>query len=154
MAAPEVNFSTYPTKMLSLMGYPNLYVREVEDDYTGRIKNAFGFQTNKLTRPVIIAELIRVMREGLHLIRDEETLLEMLTFTRNDKLRAEAESGAHDDCIMALALAYYVRPQQRMTVLVDKAEGTARWSEDMWEDYHRASPEGREMLLKLWGEPR
>ena len=154
MAAPEVNFSTYPTKMLSLMGYPNLYVREVEDDYTGRIKNAFGFQTNKLTRPVIIAELIRVMREGLHLIRDEETLLEMLTFTRNDKLRAEAESGAHDDCIMALAIAYYVRPQQRMTVLVDKAEGTARWSEDMWEDYHRASPEGREMLLKLWGEPR
>jgi len=154
MAAPEVNFSTYPTKLLGLMGYPRIYVREVEDDYTGRIKNAYGFQTNKLTRPVIIAELIRVMRDGLRLIHDEDTLMEMLTFVRNDKLRPEAEPGAHDDCIMALAIAFYVRPQQSMTVTTTAAAGTARWSEDMWEDYNRASREDREMLIRLWGEPK
>ena len=38
-------------------------------------------------------------------------------FVRNDKLRPEAEEGAHDDCVMALAIAHYVRPQQSMTVL-------------------------------------
>lgn len=46
LLAIETNFSTYPTKLLDLMGYRNLYVREVEDDFTGKIKHAFGFQTN------------------------------------------------------------------------------------------------------------
>lgn len=154
MLAPEVNISTYPVKLLGLMGYPRLYVRQVEDDFDGKIKHAFGFRTDKLTRPVILSELIRVMRDNIQLIDDEETLLEMLTFVRNDKLRLEAEAGAHDDCIMALAIAFYVRPQQSMTVQVKDKGGVSAWTDDMWQDYNRASPAEKEMLLKLWGTPR
>jgi phage terminase large subunit len=153
LLAPETNYSTYPVKLLDLMGYPNLYVREVEDEFDGRIKHAFGFRTDRLTRPVIISELVRMMRTHLELVNDEETLLEMLTFVRNAKLRAEAEAGAHDDCIMAIAIAFYVRPQQSMAVKVS-APQAQKWTADMWEDYNGASQSDREMMIRLWGEPR
>ena len=105
MLAPEANFSTYPVKLLDLMGYRNLYVREIEDTFDGTIRHAFGFRTDRLTRPVIISELIRVMREHLETVNDEDTLLEMLTFVRDENQKAAAEPGAHDDCVMALAIA-------------------------------------------------
>ena len=70
-----------------------------------------------VTRPGIIGQLVEAMREGVHLVNDRTTLEEMLTFVRNEqkKLRPEAEEGAHDDCVMALAIAWYIRDQQRMT---------------------------------------
>lgn len=152
MEAPETNFSTYPVKLLDLMGYDNLYIREVEDNYEGGFRKAFGFRTDRLTRPVIISELIRILRDDMSLINDENTLLEMLTFVRNEKLRPEAEEGAHDDCVMALAIAFYVRPQQTMAVEVPQQKAV-RWSADMWEDYNRGSEEDRELMIKLWGVP-
>ena len=151
LEGPEVNYSTYPVKLLHLMGYNKLYVREVEDDFDGKIKHAFGFRTDRITRPVIISELIRIMRDGLHLINDEDTLLEMLTFVRNEKLRPEAEAGAHDDCIMALAIAYYIRPQQSMQIL--QGDGKRKWSKDQLEDWNNASEKDRLIMEKMWGRP-
>lgn len=154
LIAPETNFSTYPVKLLDLMGYKKLYVREVEDEFDGKIKHAFGFRTDRLTRPVIISELIRILRDNIGTVNDEDTLLEMLTFVRNDQLRPEAEPGAHDDCVIALAIAHYVRPQQRMHVETPEREsGGAAWTADMWEDYRNADGAGREMLRRMWGEP-
>ena len=155
LIAIEVNFSTYPVKLLDMMGYKELYVRDVEDQFDGRIRHAFGFRTDTLTRPVIISELIRVMREHIGTVNDDETLMEMLTFIRNEKtLKPEAEEGAHDDCIMALAIAHYIRPQQRMTREAKSYEvDTTTWTRDMWDDYNRATPEEREYLIGLWGKP-
>ena len=53
------------------------------------------------------------------LINDKETLEEMLVFVRNEKGRPEAQEGCHDDLVMALAIAFYIRIQQEMTVKVD-----------------------------------
>ena len=155
LLAIETNFSTYPTKLLDLMGYRNLYVREVEDDFTGKIKHAFGFQTNRLTRPVILSELIRILRESMSTVNDRDTLLEMLTFVRREKdLQGEAEPGAHDDCVMALAIAHYARPQQTMEIKTAGSAKKTRWTADMWEDYNSASETERAEMLALWGEPR
>lgn len=150
----ETNFSTYPVKLLDKMGYTRQYVREVEDEFDGKIRHSFGFKTTAVTRPVIIAELIAAMREGLHLIHDRATLEEMLTFVRNDKLRPEAEHGAHDDTIMALAIAWYIRPQQKMQVAVTEEVAKTVWTADMWEDYRRADAETRKRFVEKWGPPR
>ena len=150
----EANFSTFPIKRLEQLGYQNQYVREQEDTFTGAIRKAFGFRTTALTRPVIIGEIVEAMREGINTVNDRTTLEEMLTFVRNEKLRAEAEEGAHDDCVLALAIAWHIRPQQRMTALTKEPEGKVRWSEDMWEDYYSADAEGKEYLRKKWGEPK
>lgn len=152
----EANFSIYPIKKLEQLGYRNQYVREQEDTYTCGIRKAFGFKTTQITRPVIIGQLVEAMREGINLVNDRTTLEEMLTFVRNEqkKLRPEAEEGAHDDCVMALAIAWYIRDQQRMTVLTKEPEPVAKWTEDMWEDYYNADEESRRYLITKWGEPK
>ena len=148
----ETNYSTFPVMELERLRYPRQYVRESIDDYTHKVKKSYGFQTNTKTRPVIIAGLVEVVRESAELICDQTTLEEMLTFVRNEDGRAEAEDGAHDDCVMALAIAHYIRPQQRY--LQELPEGKKqRWTADMWEDYRRASPEDQAYLRKKWGTP-
>ncbi len=108
----EANFSSYPIKELERLGYPHQYVRETEDSFSGRVKNSYGFRTTAVTRPVIISELIGCVREQPYLLNDRTTVEEMLTFVRNEKGRPEAAAGCHDDTVMALAIAYYIRPQQ------------------------------------------
>ena len=39
----------------------------------------------------------------------------MLVFVKNEKGRPEAQLGYHDDLVMCLAIAYYIRTQQDMT---------------------------------------
>lgn len=108
----EANFSTYPIKELTRLRYKKQYVREKEDSITGRQILSYGFKTTSVTRPVIIANLVRITRETPELLNDYDTLTEMLTFVRNSMGRAEAKAGAHDDLVMALAIAYRIREQQ------------------------------------------
>ncbi len=150
----EANFSTYPVMELERLGYPKQYVRESVDDYTHKVRHSYGFVTSPKTRPIIIAGLIRVVREDVDLVNDEETLLEMLSFVRNEAtLRPEAEPGGHDDLVMSLAIAHHIRPQQSYLVQVEQGPGT-KWTDDMWEDYENAGPAEREMLVKKWGRPK
>ena len=76
----------------------------------------------------------------------------MQTFVRDENFRPEAEEGAHDDCVMALAIAHFIRPHQSYVSEVPERE--SEWSETMWEDYYNASEEDKKYLLKKWGEPR
>lgn len=153
LLAPEVNFSTFPTRLLSMMGYGKLYVREQTDSFSGELKQAFGFRTDRLTRPNLIANLIAVLRDHAELLNDEQTIYELLSFVRRDELRAEAEPGTHDDCVMALAIAHYVRPQQKMRAAEEKVSGRL-WREDQWEDYFAADTATRKYLVEKWGNPK
>ena len=153
LIGPEANFSTYPVMELERLGYPKQYVRESVDDYTHKVRHSYGFVTNSKTRPVIIAGLIKAVREDISIVSDEATLLEMLSFVRNkDTLRPEAEPGGHDDLVMALAIAHHIRPQQ--SYLAQSAQGeTVKWTRDMWEDYENASDAERRRLIQKWGVP-
>lgn len=152
LVAVEVNFSTFPIKMLEMLKYPNLYVREKTDTYEGGIKKAFGFRTDSITRPLIIAELIQAAREHPENLNDKTTIEEMLTFVRNEKLRPEAEEGAHDDCVMSLAIANHIRP---LGIRAERPTptDTSWWTARMREDYRRADREGRAYLREKWGSP-
>lgn len=149
----ETNFSTYPVMELERLKYPKQYVRESIDDYTHKVKQSFGFVTNSKTRPVIIAQLIAAARDDINLINDRMTLEEMLTFVRDeDTLRPQAEAGAHDDCVLSLAIAHYIRPQQRYTLLAEENQ-RVKWTTSQWEDFERASAAEREYLIRKWGNP-
>ena len=127
----EVNYSTYPTKMLAEeYEYPNLYVREKEDDFTGRTDKKFGFRTDRDTRPLILAELQRIMYEEIEKITDIEILKEALTFIKNEKGRPEAQEGSHDDLIMCTAITYYIRNQQDRKI---KTETKLKQEDDFFE---------------------
>ena len=75
----------------------------------------------------------------------------MLTFVRNpDTLRPEAEAGAHDDCVLALAIAHFIRPQQLYTVQAKECM-RVKWTASQWEDFESASASEREYLIQKWG---
>lgn len=151
----ETNYSTYPQKELERLGYARFYVRERTDTFTGRTMQAFGFETNVRTRPLIIDNLKAICQKELDLIGDYETLGEMLTFVYDDNFRPAAQTGEHDDLVMALAIAYYIRGQQ---VTMSKEERMklrkAVWTKDMWEDYKAADRETRQKLIEKWGRPK
>jgi len=150
----ETNYSTFPQMCLEEFDYPNLYVRERYDTYTGKTVEAYGFETTTKTRPIIIDGLKDVAKYALDTICDYETLGEMLTFVYNERWRAEAEQGEHDDLVMALAIAHAIRGQQATKVEIPEKAVTRVWSEDMWEDYYRASPEMRSQMEREWGTPK
>lgn len=108
----EANFSTYPIKELDRLGYDKQFIRETEDTYTHKKKQSLGFKTTRVTRPLILGQLQKIVLENVIQINDRETLEEMLTFTRNERGRVEAESGCHDDLVMGLAISFYIRIQQ------------------------------------------
>ena len=149
----EVNYSTYPEMVLEELGYPNLYVRQRLDNYTGKLMDAFGFETTTTTRPAIIDGLKDVAQSALETITDYDTLGEMLTFVYDEKWKAQAEEGEHDDLVLSLAITHFIRAQQTTLVRKPSAEGGARWTSDMWEDYNRASAAERELLIRMWGQP-
>lgn len=105
----EANFSSYPIRELERLRYPRQYVRQAEDSFTHRIRQSYGFKTSSVTRPLVIAGLVEVVREHPEWLNDRDTLNEMLTFVRNENGRPEAQEGAHDDCVMSLGIAYYTR---------------------------------------------
>lgn len=150
----ETNYSTYPEMCLEDFGYKNLFVRERYDNFTGKMAEAFGFETTPTSRPVIVDGLKDVAANSLETITDYDTLGEMLTFVYDENWRAQAEAGEHDDLVMALAIAHRIRSQQSTGTLAKRGGAGKRWTEDMWEDFNRASDAEREMLVSLWGAPK
>lgn len=114
LLGPESNFSTYPIQKLVELNYSNIFVRKKEDTYSNKHEKSFGFKTTLITRPLILGNLQEIVKDEIDKIVDIDTLREMLTFIVNKSGRAEAEDGYHDDLVMALAIAYYIRPQQAM----------------------------------------
>ena len=115
LVAIETNFSTYPVMKLQEMEYPNQYSREREDTYTRQMKKSYGFRTDRQSRPRAIANLVEVFSSHPEWFTDRELLEEMLTFCYNEDHRPEALAGKHDDLVMAAAICYAARHQQRMT---------------------------------------
>ena len=140
----EANFSSYPIRELERLRYPRQYVRQTEDSFTHRTRQRYGFKTSSVTRPLVIAGLVEVVREHVDWIHDRDTLNEMLTFVRNEHGRPQAQEGAHDDCVMALGIAYYSRSRTPLPgisgesspfVSVDRKdgeEGETSWTNGPW----------------------
>ena len=149
----ETNWSTYPVMELERLRYPKQYVRESVDDYTHKVRHSFGFWTSTKTRPIIISELIKAVREDVSILNDDTTMGEMLTFVRDEHYKPVAEEGAHDDCVMAIAIAHHIRPQQDYLPESPEPEGVA-WDASMWEDYNNASKAEKEYLIQKWGRPK
>jgi phage terminase large subunit len=124
----ETNFTPYVHKQLDKMQYPYVYVRQIEDNFSKAVTTSFGFRTTSITRPVIIDELKRIVRDETSVFNDYLTLNEMLTFAMNERgTKEQALPGKHDDLVIALAIAYYIRSQQRtykeLTPQVKKKRG-------------------------------
>ena len=100
----EINYSRHPVNVLRELNYPTLYKETDTQGQDGRI----GFLTTAVTRPIIISNLVAIMREGLELETDKETLKELSTFVRHPSGKCAAANGSHDDLVMASAIAHHI----------------------------------------------
>ena len=131
MIAMEINFSAFPLRVICQQyGYTNVYMREDYDTAADRITQSPGFRTTAQTKPVIIWHLAAVLRENPALENDAETIRQLMTFVKKDtgngSQKLEAVSGAHDDLVMALAIAHQARTQAQDTwqTVKDEAVGS------------------------------
>ncbi len=68
-----------------------------------------GWLTNVVTRPAMVENLAAMLIAQPELFRSERLLGEMKTFVRHADGHGAASEGAHDDCVMAMAVAQAVR---------------------------------------------
>ena len=95
--------------------YPNLYARAQSDDEIREgAPRKYGFHTNVSTKPMIISTLVKVIRDGLYVERDERCLDEYLCYEKKKNGAFGAIAGKHDDLLMTRAIglhvAYYEMP--------------------------------------------
>jgi len=83
------------------MKYDNIYERDGQE----------GWLTSAVTRPAMIENLAAMFMEMPRLFQSRRLLGEMRTFVRRADGNAAAADGAHDDCVMAMAVAMAVRQE-------------------------------------------
>ncbi len=89
--------------------YDNLYARrQSAEDIRQGMPRKYGFHTNRQTKPALIANLVRLVREHAFTERDEGMISEMLQYEYKPNGTMGAIDGAHDDRIMSRAIALYV----------------------------------------------
>ena len=87
---------------LAQLHYPRLY------NYRPDVP---GWLTDSGTRPVMLAELEEAVRQRTFGIMSRALLDEMFSFVRIKTGRVQAAEGAHDDRVMAAAIAWQMRHQ-------------------------------------------
>ncbi len=132
MIVPEINNDRGLIELLKLRRGIKIYRRRVTNKKTGKISDAYGWQTNVHTRRNIEDVVARAIREwdqdgeGVN-VECPHIISELETFIVNEKGKAEAADGAHDDDVIALgiglctidAATMYVEPMQREFIAPD-----------------------------------
>lgn len=97
-------------------GYENMYVHDDE---------GLGWKTDKITRPMMVDTLIYAIENKYIPVVDREVLSECLTLVNVDG-KIEAASGKHDDCFIALAIAYQLLLKEGVSAIYDDIENKIR----------------------------
>ena len=123
LIASETNFAPEVTSYLKELGYLNLYITTNEShNIEKRYEKKYGFRTTTVTRPFLISMLVEYINNTAYLINDYSTLCEAENFVRVVKLidgktksKDQANAGQHDDLLMSLGIALYVRDSNQQT---------------------------------------
>jgi hypothetical protein len=104
-----------PLIVLRDLNYPHLYYREIYGLITEKRTAELGWVTDMHTKDLIINEATPLLRDGRVTIYDEDTIGEMMSFVRDERGKAGAASGAHDDRVMAYLIAVKMLGQPMQT---------------------------------------
>ena len=80
-----------------------------------------GWLTSVVTRPAMIENLAAVLMAQPELFHSPRLLGELRTFVRHADGHGAAAEGAHDDCVMAMAIALAVRREDAGRVAAEEA---------------------------------
>jgi len=101
----EVNNHGLATINAMKADYTHLYYRESFDETANKMSKKLGWLTNMKTKPLMIDDLNRVLRELLLEVHDEKLSNELSTFVYDDNGKMGAVSGCFDDQVISMAIA-------------------------------------------------
>ncbi len=99
MAVERNNHGHGVLACLRNLEYPQMFGQRGQD----------GWLTSAVSRPAMIENLAAVLREEPGHFRSSHLLAEFRTFVRDEDGNTGAIAGTHDDCVMAMAIAWAVR---------------------------------------------
>jgi len=116
----EINGSGFATlTKLKELNYERIFIREEYDQHAKVMTKKLGWRTTHTSKPLLVGHFIELIadtdehgkkKRPFAKIADRLTLEEMRTFLYSDKVHSKgmsAESGFHDDRVMAIMLAYW-----------------------------------------------
>lgn len=110
--------------------YPNLYARkQSEDAIMQGLPVRYGFHTNVATKPMIISTLVKVVREGLYVERDERCVDEYLNYEKKPNGSFGAKAGEHDDLLMTRAIGLHICfYEMELPQVVERCDNSLKYS--------------------------
>lgn len=124
---PEVTGAGQALVELLKPRYDRIYEREIFNQREKKQINKLGFSTNFGSKKLLIEHMIELFDMKFPRLRDEAILNELNTFVYTDEAKqkgAGAQTGFHDDRIMATMLAFYPikgkKQKAKMLKLLDR----------------------------------
>lgn len=107
LIAPEINnHGIAVAQSLRNKFYRNLYMRETSEDSQFQERTTkFGWRTDRKTKPTIINNLVKAIRDDDIIDLDIVFIRECMTYIRDDQGHTSAQEGMFDDTVMAKAIA-------------------------------------------------
>ncbi len=88
--------------------YSNLYSRTPADKIIEGAPVKYGFNTNRSTKPMIIANYVAMLRERGYIERNTEALNEARTYEQKKNGSFGAKAGRHDDTLMTRMIGCHI----------------------------------------------
>jgi hypothetical protein len=116
MVVESNNHGLVTITVLKQLFYPTLYFRPAKfESISSPWSDKLGWKTTVMTRPLLIDDLNKVLRDAEITLHSKEILDEMNVFIYDKTNAMTPQEGFHDDCIFATGIAY-----QGFKVLYDK----------------------------------
>ena len=105
--------------------YDNLYIRETRvDEVTQKVTNVYGFQTNVLTKQLVIDNYIAYIDDQLYYEPDKQCYDELRIYERHDDGTLGNVEGQnnHDDVVMSTGIGLYVSQKMPLPSWIKKGK--------------------------------
>ena len=102
LAVERNNHGSGVLASLRIFGYSNVFIQKEQD----------GWLTSAVSRPWVIENLSSALIDSPGLFRSARLLQECRTFVRDKNGNTSAAPGTHDDCVMAMAVAWGARKEE------------------------------------------
>jgi hypothetical protein len=113
---------------LRQLGYPNLFRKRSLNANSQKISPEFGWKTTRTSKPLMIDELSKALKNDELVLHCNNTLAELRTYTRNSN--GGMSGSPYDDRVMSLALANQMRKYAYIPEYVQ--EQSDDWTFDWW----------------------
>jgi len=118
MLAPETNNNISVLNFLK-NNYVNVFLQRSYDKVSDTWIQKPGWHTSSKTKPVLIGDMIKAIREDEVVLNSKDLIKECMTYVLDEKGAANAQEGCFDDRVMAGMIGLQVHkdmPQQDYTV--------------------------------------